>query len=481
MAITSVGNPQTLTPGYNPSVWYFNSTNKALPGFRYYVEIWNAAATTLLGTYRFVPAITTGYAVVDVTKIMKSFLSADDSTSGIQLTPNSWTGYVIKVYDEYNTSFTYSNFVNPSGDLTALYHASNTHTFQPGDQINVSQTDGGALNPALQGIQTVIAPTVSGTGYVYVDVSWATLASGTMGGTVIYADNRKTISAVQLTTSAHYLFNGSVPHNEWPLWLDTDYKMTGASGTTKFLTSMPRKFWITETQDIRLSFANYFTNDNKLWFENDGGDLFQITTATVITGQAVIAANVGPQTTLTLLTGSAPLIKPTTEYYDVYVMFGATQVSEKIRFYIDRRCKIQDFEIAFMDRMGSMVSFAFQLRGDVTNTNDKSTYKRMPGYLGTDASTNHAYTYLKVARGETVYNVNFNQTQSLNTNWMNDESSLYFQELITSPFTYLKIAANTYVPIVITTSSMVEKRQVDKRLIRYTIDVRFGNNQVINI
>lgn len=489
MSVSLVGSPQTLTPGYNESVWYFDSSNKNLPGFRYYIEMLNTSSV-VIGTYRFAPSITVGYAIVNLTRILKNFLSVDDNQGiTIQTVPNSWFGYTIKVYEEYNVPFVYSNFVNPSGNLTALWHTSNTHTFVPGDQINIAQTDGGVLNPALQGIHTVIAPTASGTHFVYIDIPWSSLATGTMGGTIIYADNRKTISAVQYTSSSHYVFNGAVPFEDFITWAATDYKMTGASTSTKFLTTMPNwgndgPFKIYETQDIRLSFANYFTTGNKVYFKNSNGDEFYVTTGINTTSQAVMSVQVGPQTTMSsIISGSLPLIKSNTDWYQVHIENSSnTQISENKSFAIDRRCRIQQDEIVFMDRMGSLVSFAFPLRGDVINNNSKSTYKKLAGGLSTDI-VGTAYNYAPTAKGEIVYNVNYSSTMTMNTNWMTDDESLYFQELISSPITYLKTDNNTgtYVNCIVTTTSMNEKRAIDKRLIQYTINVRFANPTNINI
>jgi hypothetical protein len=134
-----------------------------------------------------------------------------------------------------------------------------------------------------------------------------------------------------------------------------------------------------------------------------------------------------------------------------------------------------------MDRMGSFGSFAFQLRDTVTNNNQKSTFKRLAGGLGVDATSSPAYTYDSKSTGEQVYNVNFDKVQQLTTNWMDDASSLYFQELVTSPVTYLKTESGTYVAVVVTDSSSVEQRQIDKRLIKYTVNVRFANSDNINI
>lgn len=480
--IISVGNPQEFQPAYNPSVWYFDSLRKAEPGYRYFVEVLNSS-NVVIGSYRFVPAITTGYAVVDLTRILKNFVSFDDTTLGVQKVPNSWYGYYIKVYDEFSVPYVYDDYVNVSGDLTSLQATSNTHNFIVGDQVTVAQADGGTLKPMLQGVHTVIYPTVAGTSDLYIDVPFSLVGTGAaIGGDVIYSDNRKTISAVAFTSDLYYIFNGAVPFLDFINWLADDYIMDSASSTHKFLTSIPRYLRITPTQDVRLNFTNWFANVRSLYFENDGGDIFELTTATGMTSDAVISASVGPTTTMTsIISGSTPLVKTNTLYYDVWVEVAGVQYSEKIRFYIDRRCTIQPFEISFMDRMGSFGSFAFQLRDVVTNNNQKSTFKRLAGGLGVDATTNPAYTYDSKATGERVYNVNFDKTQSLTTNWMDDASSLYFQELIASPVTYLKTATGTYVAVVITDSSSVEQRQVDKRLIKYTINVRFANADNINI
>ena len=143
--IISVGNPQDFQPAYNPSVWYFDSLRKSEPGYRYFVEVYDSA-NAVIGSYRFVPAITTGYAVVDLTRILKNFVSFDDTTVGVQKVPNSWFGYYLKVYDEYSVPYIYDDYANPSGDLTSLQATTNTHNFIVGDQVTV----------ALDGIDLVI-------------------------------------------------------------------------------------------------------------------------------------------------------------------------------------------------------------------------------------------------------------------------------------------------------------------------------------
>lgn len=440
--VIRVGGPQDLSPVYNPVVWYFDSINKTQPGYRYFVKVKEGA--TVIAQARYAPAPTTGYAVVDLTRILKNFVSYPDTPTipAIALTPNSYLEYTIEVYDEYSVPFVYQDFDNNSGDLTSLEATSNTHNFVVGDLVTVSQTDDGALNPAIQGVHTVISPTVAGTSILYIDVPFHVLAAGSMGGSVIYADNRKTLSAVQYTSDVHVVFNGAVPFLDFPTWDADEYQMDAASTTTKFLTSMPRTgFYIYDTQDVVLNYAEWYNNGLTIYFENDNGDKFSVTSALV--NEPILAVSAGPNTTMTaIISGTAPLVKPDTLYYDVWTDDGG-QHSEKIRFYIDRRCRIEDYEILFLDRMGSELSFAFELRTQVTNNNEKSTFKKLAGGLSTDA-VGDAYNYNTYDRGEETYNVNFDQVQQLSTNWMDDAASVYFQELVTSPLTYLKVAPETY-------------------------------------
>ena len=477
------GLPQILSPAYNNNVWYFDSTNKGLAGYRYVIKVYSYT-TTLLATYRFAPRPGDGYAVVDVTKLLKNFLSFDKTiVQGVDQIPNSWFGYYITVQDEYNTLYTYDDFswYNGLTDLNSNVTL-DTHNFNPGDQVLVSQDDGGALKPMLQGLFTVIDPTVAGTTDLYINIPFNVVGSGVaVGGTVIYADNRKTLSSVEYTTPTSYIFNGGLPFVDYPSYDYTNYEMYLTSTTKKFLTSIPRTgFKIYPTQDILLNFANNFHSTKKILLENNLGDKFSIEYGTITTTEPIMRANVSPSSTMTTVTGTAPLVKTGVTYYDVWAVVTETQVSEKIRFLIDDRCRISTDEILFLDRMGSFVSFAFELRNKVTNSNTKSSYRKLAGDLGTGGDGNPGYTYTLDDRGETVYNVDLSQTIELNTNWMDDASSVYFQELVSSPATYIK-QNGVYQAVVVTDASMEEKRAIDKKLIRYKITVSISNNSNVNI
>jgi hypothetical protein len=177
------------------------------------------------------------------------------------------------------------------------------------------------------------------------------------------------------------------------------------------------------------------------------------------------------------LSGTAPLVKPTTKYYDVFFIAGAPAVqrSKTYRIWIDRRCKIEDYEIIFKDRLGSWGSFAFQLRayerGEVTN----ETYNRdVSGII-----LGNKWTYTNVARGAVVINPQEMRTLELNTNYMNEDMAAYFNELISSPQTFIKIGG-VYYACTIQDKAFDVSKQKNSNLIRKTITVKLANQNPIN-
>ena len=75
--------------------------------------------------------------------------------------------------------------------------------------------------------------------------------------------------------------------------------------------------------------------------------------------------------------------------------------------------------------------------------------------------------------------VDVNKQYTLNTNWMTLEMNQYFEELLTSPETYIKIDG-TYQACIIKESSFETVRQRGRKLIRKTIKVELANRDSIN-
>jgi hypothetical protein len=134
--------------------------------------------------------------------------------------------------------------------------------------------------------------------------------------------------------------------------------------------------------------------------------------------------------------------------------------------------------------MGSWSSFAFQLKSyEKLNIKRETFNKDVTGYID-----NSQWKYESYEQGSVNFNTQVAKIIDLNTNWMTEAQAYYFQELVTSPQTY--IAPVTFVdcdPVVgeyiscnILNTTFDIQRVRNKHLIKQSIQVRLSNNDMIN-
>ncbi len=178
------------------------------------------------------------------------------------------------------------------------------HGFTAGDQINITETT--YTNALINGLHTVLSVTAT---TITTDIIYANAYKGFVGGNASFADNRKTIFR-DLDTQSGVVFNGVY---SWQSFRDYDESQYELVGNTKlFLTDIPNPF---TAYDESLIYFNIL-NDNEaatryMVFENSDGDILykDVTNASdVVTVVPVGGGNVG---TLTVDTGTLPLVKST--------------------------------------------------------------------------------------------------------------------------------------------------------------------------
>jgi hypothetical protein len=466
MAITLIAKPDLFSPAHNPLKFIYDSTNKNLLGFRYVIDVYDAGTSNKVAEYKIVPEPVNGYGEQDLSRFMQSKVenvTAVSNTTSINI-PSYTYKYDVKVGEEYVAQVDYTASLS---DNSGLVRITATHSFQVGDLIVV---DAGALNPLVSGLFTVTS--INGTTDFTYNALWSNVVDATENGSVRYADNRKVINRdLRTTDTDNIVFDGAIPWAAWRTYTSAPYLLS--ANTDSFLSTIPQEFWVTPEQDIWVMIGNDSATGN-MRFQNDTVDSFNIAVSNANpTTMVKIAGNM----TLTLLAGTAPLVKPTTQYYDVFFIAGspAVQRSKTYRIWIDRRCKIEDYEIIFKDRLGSWGSFAFQLRayerGEVTN----ETYNRdVSGIV-----LGNKWTYTNVARGAAVINPQEMRTLELNTNYMNEDAAAYFNELVTSPQTFIKISG-VYYACTIQDKVFEVSKQKNSNLIRKTITVKLANQNAIN-
>jgi hypothetical protein len=268
------------------------------------------------------------------------------------------------------------------------------------------------------------------------------------------------------------------------------------------LTDQPTTFNCTLGQDLWLNAKDVTTvaSNKRVYFENDNGDIFYKAIAgdDFIKGVAVGPNNYG---SLTVVSGTAPLVKPATLSYQVWYSDGAFNPVQSVKYKvtIDRRVLISESHIVFLDRLGSWSSFAFQLKSYEKLAIKRETYnKDVPGSV-----VDSQWQYGSYEQGNVNFNTQVSKTIDLNTNWMSESAGIYFQQLLTSPQTYIKNVvyhvteegeplydengcilhvpeSTEYVSCNVMNNSFDIQRERNKHLIRQQLQVRLSNNDMIN-
>lgn len=472
MAITRLAAPATFTPAYNPNAYYYDSTNKNSTGFSYVVDIYAAGTSTKIYEGRISPRPNDGYGFIDLSKILQSTLSNEmpiGNTTFRQATTN-FKRYDIKVGEEYVVSYTIDTPVDNGGYLQLDTTAVNT--FSVGDQVVIS----GCNISTVDGLHTIID--VADTDTFTIDLVYDAGMASVTTGSITYADNRKTITRDLDTLSGQIAYDAARTFVDFRSWTTAAWAMDSTSAPYgKFLTSAPNEFTIGEDSEAHLMMysPNTSTYCARVYFENSNGDILYRSTANAGWYVMSVAAGTSNANPTTVVSGSTPLIKATTEWYDVWMADASgNRTSDKFRFTIDARCVINDFVIVFKDRMGSYLPFSFQLKSKEEKSITREEYKKSYGdYSG------GSFTYATTDRGNTVFSVDEVTTYTLTTNWMNDADSVYFKELITSNECQMLIDG-TYVAVNVVNTSHEVKRQQNKKMIQYTIQVTQSNSDPIN-
>jgi hypothetical protein len=439
------------------------------------------------------PTYGTGYGEEDLSKLLQNQVSWDLDT---ELTsnygaPNSFYAYDVKVGEEYVYEVAYTSSLT---DASGSVQINVTNSFAAGDQVIITQDDGGVANPQLEGLHTVVSAT--GSAFV-VNVNWSTITDATINGSVSYADKRKTITRDITLFEDYGVFNGAFRWLDWTVYDKDDYKLN--TPTALWLTNQPTAdFYCTLGQDLYLNLQNPKGTD-RIYFENSNGAVFY---KAVISSADILQVPVGPNN-YGILVGTGDLIDNTVEWYDVWFNNGTTlqiQDSVKYRIYLDRRVLISEYHVLFLDRLGSWSSFAFQLksyeRGEVTR---EIFNQDVAGYV----NALDEWTYKTEEFGFRTFNTNITKRIDLNTNWMTQNMATYFEELVTSPQTFLKIVtyvttedgiplidedgcpihvpeSTAYQPCIVDNNAYEMLNQRNKNLMRHSITVRLANQDNVN-
>lgn len=496
--VTMDTRPQSLTPVYMPIIFKFTSSGFQKKNFSYIVDLNITSNGNVYPVRERVRPLPDGSGEIEISKILSAYTTVDfDPFSKFNLDcVNSYVNYDISLgeeslgqwdydaYKRYNVGTTYNNNIM----LFQLPGNLAPHTYTVGDQINVTS---GVTNSIVTGLHTVVeVPSLSSV--VLSAISPNNNNTVIEPGTTLYADNRNVIYSNEYNINGLCAFNGTFTLNSQPYnnqirfkdYFDSDYLIFDSSGLTasvkpdtRFLTDMPFSgdFSITPEQDLWLNYATFLSvgDGTELVWRTNTGLTGSIIIGTSSTNESILVrqVNVSPMAIGATVSGFFNNLNSYSFHLD-----NEGQVTREYTVTLDKRCKIQDYEILFMDRLGSLISYSFPLRSKEMSTVDKDVFKQRFDIQMDETK----YDYKTYDRGSTITNVRLTEKFELNTNFMNDVMSVYFKQLETSPYTWIKIQGEYY-PCILEISDFETIRQINKRLIRYTITVTLGNDNIINI
>jgi hypothetical protein len=465
MSINITYTAQTLTPAYNPVEFYFSGNNNTKLGYRYIVDVYDTN-NNRISRQKVVPQAN-GQGKIDISRILSNLVtvSFDPTTNLVTNATNSYLNYKLSIGEEYiPDAWVYTGITSYlyGSQLAAQLNGVSAHTFVTLDQIYVTN----AQNLSIAGFRQVLSG--STTLGVVTNRGYFSGYNVPTSGTVQFASGKKLVtSGVNTSLSAMTVFNGIRSVADFITYSAATYTIDSASTTDRMLTNLPDNFYAAPTQDIKLNAYLSKVNTQTYairYIDNLGATNNVYPIAATATTKEVVQFNVGYNAMG--LSNSANIL-----WYDVWIVntTGNIQLSKKYRIFIDKRCAINDYEIAFQDRMGSIASFNFQLRSKESGTIQRTQYKQQL-----------ATSYKTTDRGNTNIFIEFNKDYELNTNWITDEMSLYFEELLTSPYQWVKMGG-VYYACTVTDVAFETERQKNKRLIKKTIKIRLANNDSVNI
>lgn len=173
-----------------------------------------------------------------------------------------------------------------------------------------------------------------------------------------------------------------------------------------------------------------------------------------------------------ITSGAQPIITASVYSYDVtFEMYAGTLVSTPQVYTVNNECTKNDtYRFHFLNKLGGFDSFTF-IRGSKKNVSIKRTsYSRNPNR----SSSSTVYGYSKSDRGSTQMDTMLKDNIKVLSDWINEDTSVWLEELITSPEVYLDDATYGLVAVNILNSNYEIKQTAQDKLFNLEIEFEYA-------
>lgn len=282
-----------------------------------------------------------------------------------------------------------------------------------------------------------------------------------------------------LTTVTGYCLNSVATYQQLPRWNYEDYIIYSATTDRKFLTNAPKTKKIREGEYETLSFMTknippmaldvYFRIQK---FRISGGtsitdfnisNRFDVSTGSTI---RVFHFGVGPANLNPIMNID---INFDTDYKYIAEIFyedinGDVRMSETRTFELDTQCSIYPTKrFMFQNRFGVRDYFTATLAETNTYSINRTTTEQVL-----------PVNYTIGDRGTNIVDIDAQDSVVVNTNWVNDEDSVWLKELFTTRDAYEVTSDGDAIPIVIENTNEEVKQRVNEKLTKYEIRYKYA-------
>jgi hypothetical protein len=480
--------PQELTPTYNQVVIVATSSQQSQLNYQLVSEIFcRGAKVTTMKT----PVNPEGYIITDIHKHLENRISYDfnPGATGFSIATQSFATYSVNFFDEFRHiwDFTDNFFSSIGGTAYAGFVSQQTPYFSIGDYIYISQ-DAGYVNASYNGVHQIIQITQSG-------LTWSITTNTPFGssspanpGEMTYADFSLTQLPVgtltifstptQSTTASfypeQYAFNGVLSYLDFINWNFNEWAAnTGTTG--KFFTNAPNRYPLDIESLLYLDVYQNAANEiASLRVKTNVGTFSIANPFTTITAdqRRFLQINCSPD-----YFASLGWINSQTTTMELWCEnnVGAKTISS-LTFSITDNCSRYDKQqVLFMDKMGSFVPYTFDLVSRENKNISRTDYQQ---HYGSYAPATQQWRYNTWDRGRKSLDIVVVDAYTLNSNWVNQDTSDYLMELFESPEVYLVKPDGTIVAININVASVERKQVINDQLINYVLTFELSNKNM---
>lgn len=515
MALTILEEPQDIHPAYNNMMLYASSTNATKEAFSYIVDIFvyiNNVRTRVIRK-KVLPRPSDNLLELDISRIIQNYVSYKIPFKFNAVEANgAFIRWDADIYESYlvGADITDVNFTQDA-PFDVIFTVTSSTGINTGDVVQIIPSEINPPMPWLLSTQIVTAktPTTITVGNLFNQNIQTQIQDYLSINTTFEGIMYKTTSFVTffedtiVTTTEGYnekpklAFNGSVKRKDFNLRLlangnyelppnyfrGRDYLTDNINAMA--LSNMPVDgMRITTWQNF---FVNMYKEDDPFYriiSYNFDGSVRQIRRYDTAPQDTVVQVPMSPATVAngTVFVSGVNETFINDNVWKFGFAFGETGTSSKTyKLELRRDCNFtQEYEVLFLDRIGSMASFYFGGKSTKRKSVSREKSTNLIGNLRTvgESSTygnNEFESNSKVTRTTELSSI------TLSTNWLNDVENIYIQDLLSSPVTFIREKNEEfYTPVTIKTSEFIELKAENDDNFKYIVEFDINNNEIIN-